>query len=68
MVTDLKNNVELHAHELILIGNSRLSITWLKITVKISMLMHVRKALKDLKAPISDIRFCKKLRLSFISW
>jgi hypothetical protein len=24
--------------------------------------MHIRKALEDLEAPISDIRFCKMLR------
>jgi len=45
-----------------LIGNSRLLVTWLKITVEVSTLMHIRKALEDLEAPISDIRFCKMLR------
>ena len=37
-------------------------MTWLKIAVEVSTLMHVTKTLKDLKAPSSDIRFCKELR------
>jgi len=38
-----------------------ISITWLKIAVEVTTLMHIRKALEDLKAPIFYISFCKKL-------